>query len=253
MLRIPTESASRLSCLDFIYIRGSGVFKNIFRNIKKHALSGFLLLTVLQIAIPERASAAELSLLTGLFKSESVKNEGQDGGGAKTFSLGASFGDEFDIDINWLVFGGLSIQTYDAAAGQAAPSNATGLELGGGMRYFLDPFTATAVPYLTLYGSFKNTQTVDGRSATGASVERDTSGLFYGMKVGTRLALTTVMYLDVEAGLFESSLFSTETRTTRAIVDGQVVKSESETTRVEVFGDLIAPFNSLTFGLGLLI
>ena len=229
------------------------MFTNIIRGNRKRASLSFFWSFVFVLALPQQAAAAELSLLTGLFKSESVKNDGQDGGGAKTFNLGASFGDEFDIDINWLVFGGLSIQTYDAAAGQAAPSNATGLELGGGMRYFLDPFTATAVPYLTIFGSFKNTQTVDGRSATGASIERDTSGLFYGLRVGTRLALTNVMYLDVEANLFESSLFSTETRTTRAIVDGQVVKSETETTRVEVFGDVTAPFNGLTFGLGLII
>jgi hypothetical protein len=167
--------------------------------------------------------AAELSMTSGLLKTESAKVNGAKLGSKTTIELGARYGDLLGDDVHWFGHGELSINSFDAESGQPAPSNSTGIELGGGMRYHFVQFSEAVVPYLLGGGSFVNKKSA--RLGTVAGTE--SNGLYYGASFGFRFILGDGIFAELENELFESALFANE-----EVNDGT---NKTEYTRFDLF------------------
>src|SRR5690349_3586029 len=88
------------------------------------------------------ASAAEVSFVSGLYRSEKVKVDGNDAGKKSAIEVGGRFSDALDNDWHWFGQGLLTMRSY---SGSNAPSDSTSLSVGGGMRYYFSRFGESAV------------------------------------------------------------------------------------------------------------
>jgi len=200
----------------------------------------------------QTTEAAEISVLSGLYKQEKSKTNGDSTGGQSETEIGARYGDDFDQGMIWFGQGRLTLRSYEAAKGGKSPSSSTSLRLGGGLRLYFDAFTQGLTPFV--YGLAEyvndNTASVNGLAYT----ENETSGLFYEGYAGFRFGLDSVIFLDLEANLFSSALTAT-TRSETVSPDGAggTTTTKSETSRTEVYVDTRDPFSSFVVSLGVKI
>src|SRR5690606_28589240 len=94
-----------------------------------------LLLSGLMVALASSSAsyAAEVSLLSGLYKQEKEKRGGEDAGDRSEIELGGRYADEYDVGMDWFGEAALTMRSYDAPSGQTSPSDSTSLNLGGGL------------------------------------------------------------------------------------------------------------------------
>src|SRR5438309_1213090 len=85
----------------------------------------------LLVAAP-RARAAEVSLVSGLYKSQSDQFADKDYGKKQTVELGARFSDALDQRTYWFVTGLVQMKSYDKGDFPSAPADSTGIQVGGG-------------------------------------------------------------------------------------------------------------------------
>src|SRR6476661_3910238 len=104
----------------------------------------------------DTASAAEVSFVSGLYKSEKAKFEGENAGKESTIEAGARVGDAFDQKWAWFGQGLLSLKSYSAGKGSKAPSDSTSVNLGGGVRYYFPKWAEHLTPFGYGVASFQN-------------------------------------------------------------------------------------------------
>jgi hypothetical protein len=150
------------------------------------------------------ASAAELSLTSLGYQSESKKVAGTKAGSESIITLGARYGELLGDDVHWFGQARIQIVSYDAPSGTPAPSDSTGLRLGGGLRYHVMGFSEGVTPYLLAGGAFVNEESGEVGSADG----EERNGLVYNAAFGFRFNLGADFFAEVETNLFESSLFA---------------------------------------------
>ncbi len=165
----------------------------------------------------------ELSLMSGLYKSESNKNDGKNAGGSSTIQLGSRLGDTISgSKMHWFGEAGLISRSYTAAEGAKAPDGSTGIELGGGVQYFFESFSDKISPYLA--GGVK---LINDKDASALTSETETTGLLYRGLIGLKLKFDRAVFVMLETQLFESALFETEKTKTLA-TDTKTEKSKTE-------------------------
>ncbi len=197
------------------------------------------------------AQAADLSLISGLYQSEDKKVEGEDSGSKSVIEVGSRYGDKFDGEmIEWFGQGSLILKSYDAGANDVSPSNSTSLRIGGGLRNYFDPLTENVAPFVHLLGEYRADK--NGEFTNSGYTETEASGLYYSGAIGLRMGLDGQFFVDFETNLFESALRATEETTVVTIAaDGSETKTESESSKTEIYGDSSGALATMGISLGM--
>lgn len=190
----------------------------------------------LGLLVSSLASANEISLMQGLYKSAKVKN----GGGSSEITIGARYGLN---EQNKTAYFGEGLITSRSYSGTGAPSGSTSMEIGGGMYYFLPKIGDRFIPYLTAKASFKNNKTIDATFTT----ETTESGLFYGADFGIRFRANDRYFINFETEMFESALSASTKNKNLA------TNAETETTRTELYADSTGFMRDMILGFGLML
>ncbi|MFK7824948.1 MAG: hypothetical protein AB8G05_12375 [Oligoflexales bacterium] len=216
----------------------------MYRRKSLGALAMFTCLLIPQLP-PCSVSAAEISLVHGLYKQSKVK----DGMSKSDITLGGRYSEQFEEHMYWFGQADLSLKTY--SGGSPTPSNSTNLSLAGGSRYYLDRLSERISPFASGTVSFKST--TDAIQQFGTIQEVSLSGLYYGADVGMRFSLSSDFFLDLSTPLFESALFANE-KTTTKIQDptsGDVTETSQERSVNELYVNTQSAFSSLIVSVGM--
>ncbi len=195
--------------------------------------------------------AAELSFLSGLYRSESNETAGVDTGSKRTIDLGGRYAAQLDGKMYWFGQGMLSLKSYEKGDAGPAPSSSTSLNLGGGVRYYFGKLSENFSAFTYGLGEYR----ADKDAATtgaGTVEEREKNGLYYGAAFGIRCTLGTEFFVDFETPLFDSALFATEkTETKTSVAGGPTTTVESETKRMELYASTTGAFSKVVVALGM--
>jgi len=202
------------------------------------------------------AFGADVSMVSGLYRSEEWKAGGRDAGGKSEIAFAGRYHDDLSTHVGWFAMAGLNFKSYDAADGGTAPDNSTGIGLGGGMRLYFSPFGHSAVPYVAGSARYMNDKDTSYDGDAGGFREETTSGLFYSGAVGLRIGLNEDFFMELESQFFDSALYATvkteRTSTTTTGGTPTTTKTDEETTRTELFADTGgAVLGRATFALGM--
>lgn len=213
----------------------------------------YLCLAVLGAAsLSSTSQASELSLLSGVLRTENREVASQDKGRKTEIEFGGRYSDVLDKNIHWFGQGNLALRTFSKGADGLAPDNSTSLSAGGGLRYYFGKLSENIATFAYGLGEFK----VDKNGiidASGQSVTTEKNGLYYGGTFGIRLYLGSDFFCDLETPIFDSALFATEmTRTeTKAAGSDEVRSVEDKTTRTDLYVDTTGAFSSIKVAMGL--
>jgi len=203
--------------------------------------------------VPSRSAlAADVAMVSGLFKTESAKIDGTNAGGKTEISAGARYHEDMGSNMAWFGHGGLSLKSYKAPSGGESPDNSTGIALGGGVRWYFSPFSTSAVPFAAAMGSYENDKDVDYQGSSGGFSETESSGLYYAGSGGVRIGMDSRFWVELETMIFKSALYATEKRQSYGVVNGQFqAGSKTQTTKTELFAETYAPLTSTLVSFGM--
>jgi hypothetical protein len=209
-----------------------------------------LLLAVGLAGVTSAAFASpEVSILSGVFRNESYKNDGKSGNSLSSIGAGARFADQIEGRWFWYTQGDMEILSYSKGGAAGAPSSAVNLNAGGGVRYYFDKLTDHIEPYGLASGSFR-TERVATPGTNGYS-EVAKNGLYYRADFGIRISLQREFFVDFEVPLFRSALFASEKTTDAVYGDGgTTTTTSSEKTRFELFAASTGTLDSVNVALG---
>lgn len=179
--------------------------------------------------LAQSAAAMDLSLISGVFKQEKIKTDGEKSGGTNTVQVGARVGDRFTAHQGWYGEGSLAVKQFEGGQDTPAPDNYTGLSLAGGYRMYLMEFTKQITPYVGIGGAYETDKQV--RYTSASTIETTTGGVFYRGFLGLRFDIDRDFFFELENYLFDSALFAVDKEETKT-KDGS---SKTERTRVELF------------------
>ncbi len=194
------------------------------------------------------ARAAELSLVSGFYRTEAAENQGDDAGKKTVIDIGGRFGDVVDGPVFWFAEGGISLKSYTRGTATAAPDSSTGITAGGGLRYYFNKLSESWAPYGLAYGRVQSQK--DATYNTGGFTETDKNGLYYGANFGIRLSLQHEFFVDFETPLFTSALFATEKEETTTYGSPNT-KSELTKKKTELYVNSAGAFDSVLVALGM--
>lgn len=211
-------------------------------------VQGFKVLSVLALGVFTTAAyAADISLVSGLFKKESSKIEGKNAGSTSVFGLGGRFHDDLDEMLAWYGQAELGMNSYSAPDGRRSPDNGVSLKFGGGVRHYFKPFATAVVPFASVGGDVRNQKEVVWTS--NGYVDTQTNGLYYNAAIGLRTGLDSNIFVELELPLFDRALFAVAKKTT--IVDGATPsESKEETTYNELWVDSFGPLQAARVAVG---
>jgi len=197
--------------------------------------------------VSNRGFAADVSLVSGLFKKESAKIDGKNAGNTSEFGAAGRFHDDLSESMGWYAEGGLALNSYSATDGRRSPDNGVSILLGGGVRHYFKPFATAVVPYASAGGDVRNrkevTWTKDGYEET------LTNGLYYNAALGVRAGLDSNFFVELELPLFDRALFAVAKKTT--IVDGATPsENKEETTYNELWVDAVGNLTDMRLAIG---
>ena len=191
------------------------------------------------------AFAAEVSVVSGVYKDNITKNSGGRIWKETAFGVGGRYSEPLTERYHWYGEGGITIRSYDG------PSNSVSLSIGSGLRLYLDPLTDSIAPYLSAGGEFKNEITAEG--VKDIYTESDLNGLFYDARVGLRINLDRDFFLDLEAVLFNSALYGVTKQEVTVVTAGVSTTTKGEVSRTELFMDSDAQFSDIKIIIGMKI
>lgn len=194
------------------------------------------------------AFAAEVSLVSGLYKKTADKAEGKNNGSTSTFGLGGRFHDDLGGSLAYFASAGLFANSYTAPDGRSSPSNAVNLSIGGGVRNYFKPFGTAVVPFGAVSADIRNQKAVDWK--TGGYTETTTNGIHYGASLGIRAGLDTNFFVELELPLFDSALFDVAKTVNVDESTGTKVETKSERTTNELWASTSQGINSAVIAIG---
>jgi hypothetical protein len=216
----------------------------------------FPVMTVLSMSVVGgELMAAEVSLVSGLYRSSEEKVGGTNQGKETIINAGGRYADELSTYLFWFGEGALTLKSYTAGPGGNSPSNSTGLSAGGGVRYYFNKLSEAISPYAYGKGLFKNEKNVSRTPGDPDYTDTEVNGLFYSGHLGVRFSLSPDFFFEVETPLFESALFATEeSETVRYTTDAGVTtrtSTKGERNRTELYADTNGAFASMAIVLGM--
>lgn len=191
-----------------------------------------LLLLLLGSSAP--AFADELSLLSGLFRSQ----EDDPGFKRQEISIGGRYGFEIDQEArtNWFLEARIASVSF---SGDNPPDDSTDITAGAGQVHYFRKFAKGIQSYLSWFAGVRSSSSADVGTKT------ESTGLVYAGNAGFRFDFSKTVFLDLEANLFTSALQETTKTTTTA------TGVETESKRTELFADTFSGVDSLRFGVGM--
>ena len=216
----------------------------------------FPMFTVLSLsAVGGDLLAAEVSLVSGLYRSSEEKVGGINQGKETIINAGGRYSDELSTYLFWFGEGALTLKSYTTGPGGNSPSNSTGLTAGGGVRYYFNKLSEAISPYGYGKGLFKNEKSVARTPGNPDYVDTETNGLFYSGHLGIRFSLSPDFFFEVETPLFESALFATEESETVTFTTASGVTTRTsrkgERNRTELYAETKGAFASMAVVLGM--
>jgi hypothetical protein len=213
-------------------------------------------MTVLSMAVVGAdVMAAEVSLVSGLYRSSEEKVGGTNQGKETIINAGGRYSDELSTSLFWFGEGALTLKSYTAGPGGNSPSNSTGLTAGGGVRYYFNKLSEAISPFAYGKGLFKNEKNVARTPGNSNYTDTETNGLFYSGHLGVRFSLSPDFFFEVETPLFDSALFATEESETVTFTNAAGVTTRTSTkgerNRTELYADTDGAFASMTVVLGM--
>ena len=124
-------------------------------NLRNLTLKNAMLVTLFALCgvlVAGSAQAADIAMVSGLFKNESAKVDGTNAGGKTEISFGARYHEDMATNMAWFAHGGLSLKNYKGGKNTESPDNTTGVTMGGGVRWYFTPFSTAAVPFASAMG-----------------------------------------------------------------------------------------------------
>lgn len=205
-------------------------------------------LIVLAALVSTGAYAAEVSLVSGLYKKSATKTDGKNAGSTSSLGLGGRYHDDLGGSMAWYGSGNVTFNSYTAADGRSSPDNAVSLSVGGGVRHYFKPFGTAVVPFGAIGADIRNGKKIDWTS--GGYNETTTNGLFYTGIVGLRAGLDSNFFVELELPLFDSSLFSVAKTVSVDESTGTKVEKKTEVTTTELWVDTQKAVTSTVFSVG---
>lgn len=213
--------------------------------IRLGRVSGLFLTAAL---VANTASAAEVSLVSGLYKKSSTKADGKNAGSQSTLGAAGRYHDDLGGSMAWYGSAGLLFNSYTAPDGRSSPDSGVSLSVGGGVRHYFKPFGTAVVPFGALGGDIRNTKKVDWNSA--GYTETTTNGLYYTGIVGLRAGLDSNFFVELELPLFDSALFSVAKTVQVDESTGTKVEKKTEVTNTELWVDTQSALTKTMFSIG---
>lgn len=213
--------------------------------IRISRFSGLVLAAVL---VSGSALAAEVSLVSGLYKKSSTKTDGKNAGSTSTFGAAGRYHDDLGGSLAWYGAAGLLLNSYTAADGRSSPDNGVSLSVGGGVRHYFKPFGTSVVPFGAIGGDIRNSKKVEW--TTVGYNETTTNGLYYTGIVGLRAGLDSNFFIELELPLFDSSLFSVAKTVQVDESSGTKVEKKTDVTTTELWVDTQSAINKTMFSIG---
>lgn len=198
--------------------------------------------------VAHNAFAAEVSLISGLYKKSSTKTDGKNAGSTSTIGAAGRFHDDLGGSLAWYGAAGLLLNSYTAADGRSSPDNGVSLSIGGGVRHYFKPFGTAVVPFGAIGGDIRNGKKVEWTSV--GYNETTTNGLYYTGIVGLRAGLDSNFFVELELPLFDSALFSVAKTVQVNESTGTKVETKTEVTQTELWVDTQSAVNKTMFSIG---
>ena len=214
-------------------------------SIRFGRVSGLFLTAAL---VSSAASAAEVSLVSGLYKKSSTKADGKNAGSTSTIGASGRYHDDLGGSMAWYGSAGLLLNSYTAPDGRSSPDNGVSLSVGGGVRHYFKPFGTAVVPFGAMGADIRNTKKVEW--TTGGYNETTTNGLYYTGIVGLRAGLDSNFFVELELPLFDSSLFSVAKTDQVDESTGTKVSKKTEVTTTELWVDTQSAVTKTMFSIG---
>lgn len=212
----------------------------------KVAVAGFFSLSA-------TAQAAEVSLLSGFYRSEDDKVEKASAGGKTEISVGGRFSEPIQGHLFWFGQGDLALRSYRKGDRPAAPGDSTSLTATGGVRWYFNKLSEVISPFAEGYGAFQNDKDATFRGNGFSETEKN--GLYYGASFGIRFSLQKEFFVDFSTNLFESALFATEkteeTSVSTANGTTTTTTTTSEHKKTELYVNSRGFLQLMTVGLGM--
>lgn len=224
---------------------------NTLGGVMRRFSKFFALVSVVFIAsfVSANLFGIELSMISGLYQTESSKNDGTNAGGDSTISMGGRVGNAMSQNLGWVAGGLLTMKSYTAPEGGKAPDSSTGIQMGGGLQYFFDPFGDRIVPYVL--GAAYVLSEKEASSSGNTITETTTSGLYYGANVGLKFKFSASVFMFLESELFESALSGSVKTETKTTVGTTTTTTKNETTKTELYVDTAGAFGTTLVGVGM--
>ncbi|MCX6124348.1 MAG: hypothetical protein NTV34_06305 [Proteobacteria bacterium] len=181
------------------------------------------------------AFAADVALVSGLYKKESEKKDGVNAGSTSTLGAGGRYHDDLGESLAWYGIGDLNMQSYSAPDGRKAPDNGMSMKFGGGIRHYFKAFATAVVPYGSAGADVRNIKSVSWQ-ADGYE-ESTTNGLYYNAAMGVRTGLDSNIFVEIELPLFDRALFAVAktVRSSTVAATGATTETKEETTYNELW------------------
>ncbi len=198
------------------------------------------------------ANAADITAVSGVYTSQDYKASGKTLGSERNYGAGGTYQDILNDKMSYLATAGLDFSNY-SGGDAGSPDNFTGVNLGGGVRYYFTPFNTYTVPFAGASLKYKSSQSVD--FAKNGYTKRRTSGIFYEASAGIRIGLNQKFFMELELPFFSSPLQSNTKTTvvTQSSTSGQTSSDDSEENDVALWGKSYQSMTAIVVGLGMKI
>ena len=210
---------------------------------------------ILLICFSGAASAGELSLVSGLFKSKSSEVQNVDAGGVDSIIGYGRYAQDIGMNSLWFLEGGIDVSMREGAKGQADPDDSTSITLAAGYRHNFAKIGKVLTPYMQGRAGIVNkkvsteSSNTVGAVTTVTSTEVTETSIIYGADIGLRLSVSEQFFFFFESQVFESRLYGK--------VESQVsvagVKAENEDKYFDLFASSTGSVNATKFGLGVVL
>ena len=179
--------------------------------------------------------AAEVSLVSGLYKSDSEQKANFDDGKQQQFEVGARFSDALDQRTWWFVTALVQLKSYDKGSLPSSPDDSTGIDVSGGLRYYFNKLGESIAPFAEGQVAFRDLHSVAYPAGGDAYDQSETNGLYYGASFGLRFNLAREFFVDLQSTLFDSALFATQKTDHVTFPGGVKTVSTDQTKRTELY------------------
>jgi hypothetical protein len=195
------------------------------------------------------AYAADVTMVSGFYKKSNVKIEGKTKGYSSTVSFGGRYQDDLSTDTAWIGQTSVKMRSYTGSNGNLAPDNSVSILVGGGIRYYFQPFTTAVVPYVSGIVNLQNEKNAKW-TATGYT-ETTESGLYYGANAGIRAGLGEKFFVELEMPFFFSPLFGVTSTETVTQTGDTSTRTKDESTDTSLFASSSGSINDVRLGVGM--